>query len=66
MTYALYDSLINAASNIQLNDLWSLKLFCCFLELPYDDRITAITALVNKLPSLNYKVLNDFITHLSV
>ena len=42
------------------------KLLCCVLELPYDDRITAITALVNKLPRLNYKVLNDFITHLSV
>ena len=65
MTYPLYDTLIDAASNH-----WTiheyLELLCSLLELPYNDRIAAITCLVNKLPSLNYKVLNDFITSSSV
>ena len=65
MTYALYDLLIDAASNERMIPV-SLEFFCSLLELPYYGRIAAITNLVNKLPSLNYKVLSDFITHLSV
>ena len=65
MTYPLYDTLIDAASNH-----WTiheyLELLCSLLELPYNDRIAAITCLVNKLPSLNYEVLNDFIICSSV